>query len=312
MKYLNKPLPAIDEIKDTELLINSLEAHKFKVRLDAMEKDIRNDFEHIKYLDLCTKKFVIMKDVMTCDAGLQSLSSSAEAATTMSESAKNTMQKILDYIKEFFKWADMVLLVTLKNTIRISNNLQKVLKTQGTKEKLANRYETKDLPLEEYKKYLKSIMDMNRQLVDSIEDLRNVNKQDAEIEATGTAEQAEENTEKESNFITEFQDNKQNEQKQLDPSQGHWFDESYLQQLNGTFQECIASIQSVKRTRASINQIINSMQTVQDTDDKKANNAKLTALKDLFLDKVKTNLGEMSKTVIYLGKKIQTILKSAK
>ena len=299
------------QVSDLDINQNILDSYFAERQMDKLAHEIRQDIQSLKYLDQCINNFFVMKDVLYADTELQKISNSSEAITTMSKKAQGTMAKMTDYMGTFFKWTDSVLLVSLKNTLRITTALTKILRASPEKkDQLVKVYDTKDVQVQDYILFIRNVNKMNSEIVDNVEKLRNITGDDSITESSAVKEQVANDTAKYDEAITAFINTRNDEEKKLTPEDGHWTQDSYIQQLDGAIQEAIAALQKIKRMKSTLQQIVNNMKTLVDTNARKTNNIKLDTLKELFLNKIKTNLGHLSTIIIYVGKKTQVMLKA--
>lgn len=285
-----------------------LSDYEYTRDLNNRAADHANNARSEEYLEQFYNHFFLFKKVLD-DPGLDEIKNSSEAIANMSKANQKTRENLDGYTRSLFKWIDQVLVPIIKNTQRLATAMSRAVRNQDIRTKLENSYKAKDLRTDEYQQFFRDICTVLTQSAQAIEKIQNVNNNKDVVEVQTAVNTVGEQTSNAINSINEFNTRRAGEENQVDPDSGHWFSDSYLNQLSNTMNQVLSTCLNVKRSRSTILQILNSMETTGDTQTRKINKVKLESINDIIHNQIKSNLSSISTTSNNIGKKLQQMYK---
>lgn len=281
---------------------------EYSQSLDNHADSVEIDMKSEEYLEAFYNNFFLFKRVLA-DTTVTSITSSTEAIANMSKANQKTREDLDGYTRSLFKWVDQVLVPTIKNTQRLATAMSRTMRNQETRQKLEKAYKTTDLRTDEYQQYFNDLCEMLTVYAQTIEKIQNVNDSKDVVEVQSAVNSVGEKGTETVTRINEFNTKRAGEESKVSPSDGHWFADSYLNQLAGTMNRVMNTCLQIKRSRSSIHQILNAMVTTSDNQTRKMNKVKLDAIKGIVHEQFKPNMGAISRTALSIGQKLQQLYK---
>lgn len=313
---MNKDISILFELNHSkpsfeELLINSYVTFD---ELRSLKYEINSSFTAYSNMSfICDNYNQFKKDPVFHELTNHSFHSAQEAFDGLSKAMKTSIEKIREFITKFFEWLDITFGLICKNAISVIDKYQKILKEEDTLDKL-KKYEIKHEPIQVYIDYLREMIAYSRVICESINKLKNItNPEDLTKidELTNSVEKSkrDDNFEKARTAYEEAKDDAKLKKQEI--TSGGWSSESDIGSLKDQINNCSGARQNIIRYKSTITQILNSISTSAQDEQKTLNKSKHEHVKEFVTSELSDCIKGMNTLINESSKKIQQFIKVA-
>ena len=255
----------------------------------------------------------VFQDIVGLQLAQEGYTSSVEVAGGISKTMTTMWDKVTEFFQKLIRYLTEVMSVSTKASADLLRKLANKCQDPKNVDKLKKEYTTHGESTESIAKFLKEILDNQKEFQDRVDKLKALKTNEETVQAQGQEEQSK----TEDNALTTTQDqlkkesgngkDVRNTEDGMDPVNGKWFDATSLTALATRFDEMNTYIGALRNFQTTVKAIAN---------DTKSNTQMSKEMAKTKLDTVKTlvkqidnNVRSVMKYSTLVGKKCQVLLK---
>lgn len=313
---MNKDISVLFELNQTEVSFEEIliDSYTRLAELNELIDEINTcqiAQENLEFICANYKKY--KKDPVFHELVGYQFASSQEAFAGLSKAMNDSIEKIKLFIQKFFEWFDITFGRLCKNAISVIDKYQKLLKLDGTSDKL-KAYDITHERISVYTNYITKLIAYSSSICETINNIKNVTNPEDTAKIDEFAGKIEElKRDKEFESVREAYDKAtaKDHPDQVSIEEGGWISDSNIMALKNAISNCSSARQNVMRYKSTVTQIFNNIKSNTAPEQKSMNKSKHDLLKDLLTQELSDCIKGMNKLVTDSSKKIQQLIKVA-